>query len=353
MEYNFPLPEILSTLLNNLVQKQTTNSEAMEIFRHKLITNEKWIEITKQLEALKKDASDATDFVREIETGNLDAEYQGTNDSESAQKLAASLISMRDKMKKVSIEDKQRSWTNEGLAQFVEILRSNNENLESLSDNIIKNLVKYLNANQGILFLLNNDDPDDIFLEVGACYAYNRKKFLKKRIELGEGLSGQVILEKETIFMTEVPESFIMISSGLGEALPRNILIVPLKIENEVFGVIEIAGFHLFKPFEIQFIEKLSESIASTISAVRVNERTRKLLEESQFQAEQLRTQEEEIRQNMEELSSTQEEMERVMAKVQSQERYMKSILDASKDSILTIDRNFKVLNFNTNLKET
>src|SRR5690606_10501193 len=127
------------------------------------------IELTQQLEALKRDASDATDFVKEIETGNLDAEYLGANDSESAQKLAASLISMRDKMKKVAIEDRQRSWTNEGLAQFVEILRSNNEDLESLSDNIITNLVKYLKANQGILFLLNNEDPNDIFLEVGAC----------------------------------------------------------------------------------------------------------------------------------------------------------------------------------------
>jgi len=325
----------------------------MEIFRHKLIKNEKWIELANQLESLKKDASDATDFVKEIETGNLEAVYQGANDSQSAKELAASLVSMRDKMKKLSIEDKQRSWTNEGLAQFVEILRANNENLESLSDNIIRNLVKYLNANQGLLFLLNDEDPNDIFLEVGACYAYNRKKFLKKRIEMGQGLAGQAIMEKDTIYMTDVPEDFVLISSGLGESLPRNILIVPLKIEQQVFGVIEIASFHLFKPFEIQFIEKLSESIASTISAVRVSERTRKLLEDSQFQAEQLRSQEEEIRQNMEELSSTQEEMERVMAKVQTQERYMTSIINASKDSIVTIDKDFKVVNFNTVLKDT
>lgn len=316
----------------------------MEIFRHKLIKNEKWIELANQLEALKKDASDATDFVKEIETGNLDAVYLGANDSQSAQELAASLVSMRDKMKKLSIEDRQRSWTNEGLAQFVEILRANNENLESLSDNIIRNLVKYLNANQGLLFLLNDEDPNDIFLEVGACYAYNRKKFLKKRIEMGQGLAGQAIMEKDTIYMTDVPEDFVMISSGLGESRPRNILIVPLKIEQQVFGVIEIAAFHLFKPFEIQFIEKLSESIASTISAVRVSERTRKLLEESQFQAEQLRSQEEEIRQNMEELSSTQEEMQRILKEVQDKEAFTMDLINSSNDSILAIDKDYKIV---------
>jgi PAS domain S-box-containing protein len=262
-------------------------------------------------------------------------------------------MSMRDKMKMVAIEDKQRSWANEGLAQFVEILRTNNEDSSELLDNIIQNLVKYINANQGIIYILNDDDTYDPFLEVASCYAYNRKKYLKKRIEPGEGLAGQVMLEKETIYLTDVPENYVLISSGIGEARPRNVLIVPLKMDDKVFGLIEVAAFHLFKPFEIQFIEKLSESIASTISAVKVNSRTRKLLEESQFQAEQLKTQEEEIRQNMEELASTQEEMERVMAKVQSQERYIKNILNASKDSILTINKDYKVLNFNTNLRET
>ena len=118
------------------------------------------------------------------------------------------------------------------------------------------------------------------------------------------------------MYITDVPEDFVNITSGLGGATPNAFLIVPLTVNDETFGVIEIASFNLFEQYHIDFVNKLAESIASTLSNAKTNERTKVLLEQSQQQTEEMRAQEEEMRQNMEEMQATQEEMERKEAEM-------------------------------------
>ena len=322
----------------------------MKILKYKIVNGKKLSGIYEELNSVKEGVSDASAFVKEIEKGNLDADIKNSG---SSTELIQSLGAMRDQMKKFSLEEKQRSWINEGLAKFVEILRSKNENLQLLSDNIVRQLVTYVKANQGALYLVNDDNPNDVFIEMQACYAYNRKKNLKQRIELGQGLAGQAVLEKETIILTDVPKNFVKITSGLGEALPRNILVVPLKLEDKVLGILELASFQVLKKFEIEFVEKIGESIASTISSVKVSERTALLLQSTQQQTEEMKSQEEEMRQNMEELTATQEEMRRILKEVEGKEAYISSLLNVSSDLIFTIDKQYKLVTWNRSMSRS
>jgi hypothetical protein len=262
--------------------------------------------VQSQLNEETKRVEQLSGFIEAMANGNYDMHIETKSEDE----LSATLISMRDKLKNNFIEEQRRNWSTTGLAKIGEILRSSGNSAE-LYDSIIKFLVKYTNSNQGGLFILDDAETDNPFLNLVACYAFERKKFLTKKVQLGSGLVGQCFLEQERIHLTEIPEDYVRITSGLGGDKPHSILMVPLKVNDKTFGVIELASFQLYPEHVVDLIEKFAESIASTISNVKINESTKILLEQTQQQAEEMKSQEEEMRQNMEELSATQEEMHR------------------------------------------
>lgn len=293
-------------------------------------------------------------IIQDIEKGNLNEHYTTLSSDKYVYKegLLGSLLNMRSKMQDIAKVEQQRNWITEGLAKFSDVLRKNENNLKTLSDNVISNLVRYLNANQGGIFMLNEDDISEKYLELIACYAFERKKYIHKRLELNEGLVGQCFLEKANIYLKEVPTNYINIASGLGDAPPNIVLLVPLKVNNDIHGVLELASFKEFAPYQIEFIEKIGESIASTISSVKVNESGHKLLKQLKEQTEDMKAQEEELRQNMEEMQATQEEMRRTQDSLTKQEANLSALIDNTPDTVININQNYEVVVINQALKK-
>ncbi len=297
------------------------------------------------LNTLMDGLQNTAEFAREIGKGSLNSEYQMLSENDT---LGNALLDMQSSLKRAQEEEEKRkkeevrqNWTTEGLAKFGDILRKNNDNLKELSFNIMKNLVEYTGAAQGCVYVRSENEEQEEY-QLTSAIAFDRRKMLKETIQPGDGLVGRVVHEKLTIYMTDVPEDYVHITSGLGRANPRSILIVPLVLNDEVFGALELVSFKEFEDYEIQFVEKIGESIASTVSSVKVTERTNRLLKESQNQREELSSQEEEMRQNLEELKATQEEASRRDAE-------RNALIEALGSSVLIteFDLEGKVLNVN------
>lgn len=311
--------------------------------------------INKQANRLKKEAGRTKmvlSFIENLRQDKLDvpSSNRQKNDptSKALLRLRDYMIKSKAEQEKRRIEEEQRNWVAHGLAQFGEILRKSNDNLEELSYEITRYLVSYLKVNQGGVYLLNETKNGDKYFELTACIAFDRRKYADKIINWSEGLIGRCGLEKETILLTDVPDNYINITSGLGEANPGTILIVPLKTNDELYGVIELAAFQVLQPFEVELVEKSAESIASTIATVKTNIQTNKLLRETQIQAEKMSQQEEELRQNLEEMRATQEESDR-------REIERKGILDAIGHAAISceFDTSGNLLSVNDNFLST
>lgn len=289
--------------------------------------NDELGDVGKSINSLFQNLRNATDFILAMGEGKLDTDYQRPEGTDAAHdRLGTALLEMRAKMIEVAEADRQRSWASEGLAKFADIFRAHSDS-EDFTYVIISNLVQYVGANQGGLFIVEDEKDETSHLELVAAYAYEKRKYMTKRVDKGEGLVGEAYQEGNLIYVTDVPDDYVNITSGLGEANPRSILLVPLKLNDVVYGVVELASFQEFAPYHIEFVERLGESIASTFASVKTSRQTQKLLRESIQLSEQMKAQEEEMRQNLEELVATQEEVQRKNKLMEEQKEELETAL--------------------------
>ncbi len=285
-------------------------------------------------------------YAHEISSGNLDYKPENTDDDQMLQ----ALHEMNDNLKKNAREEKIRNWSISGNAGIGDVLRSYQEDSDELAYEVIKYLVHYLNANQGGFFVVNEEgDEEGSFLELKGAFAYERRKFIEKKIRYGQGMVGQVYLEKELIYMKAVPDDYVTITSGLGDANPTEIVVSPLKVENEVVGVIEIASFNTFENYQLEFLKNISETIGSALLTSKRNLNNTRLLQESRQLTEEMKAQEEEMRQNLEELEATQEDLKRKTVdkekfeqKLRSERLFLSKIIDSVPEAVYVKDSGLK-----------
>jgi len=226
---------------------------------------------------------------------------------------------MRNNLIENEKRDNERNWIVRGVAEISELLRLH-DSLDTLGDDVIRFILEKIGAIQGAFYAVNDEAGSEPIIEMRASYAYGRKKYLQTKFRFAEGLVGQAAIEKDTVLRTEIPDDYLTITSGiLGEQRPTCILIVPLITNEEVYGVLEFAALKRFDPSQVKFVEELSLILARTIFNIRVNERTRRLLEESQAMSNELKEKQEVLRQNAEEMQATQEELERTNRELEHQ----------------------------------
>ncbi len=271
-------------------------------------------EIAKELNRLIRGLETTTTFVQHLSSKNLTSDFQPMSPRDELGncllELRANLQKQQQEEEHIKEEERIRSWSNEGLAEFAKLLRENSSNIEQLADILLQRIVNYLGATQGGLFLAEEHKTGTV-LHLTSAFAYDRKKYMEQDIALGEGLVGTCAIEREIIHIDIIPDDYCSIVSGIGYTPPKELLLVPLKTDDALLGVLELASLNGFAPYMVSFAQLLSVSIAQTLQQTQTNQRTAELLRQSQEQREAMQAQEEEMRQNMEEMQATQEEMTR------------------------------------------
>jgi CheY-like chemotaxis protein/HAMP domain-containing protein len=232
--------------------------------------------------------------------------------------LKDNLNEMIRNLRETTLKNTEQDWLKTNLAKFTRMMQGQ-KNLTTVSQMILSELAPVVNAAHGVFYTMDsNGVGDEPRLRMAASYAYKERKNLSKEFRLGEGLVGQAAVEKQRILLTNVPEDYVQISSGLGEAKPLNIIELPIVFEGQVRAVMELASFTRFTETYQSFLDQLTESIGVVLNTIQANMRTEELLAQSQSLAEELQAQQEE-------LTETNKRLEQQAKSLQASEELLKT----------------------------
>ncbi len=205
-------------------------------------------------------------------------------------------------LKETTLLNQEQDWLKSNLAKFTQMLQGQKD-LNTVTQRILSELAQVVSAHYGAFYILKQEEEtNNIKLRLVNAYAYKGDNNIPKEFAIGEGLVGQVAFEKERIMLTNVPNNYIKINSGLGRAKPSNLIILPVLFENHVKAVIELASLDNFSETHLDFLSQLTESIGIVLNTIETNMRTEELLKQSQSLAGELKVQQEELRRTNDEL---------------------------------------------------
>jgi tubulin-specific chaperone A len=239
-----------------------------------------------------------TTWVNKVASGDYVAGEVLEGSSEIT-KLSHSFNDMSSKLRNISKFNEERTWLQDGMSGLNNSLRGELK-IEDLAKNVVGYIARYLDMQFGAIYVLEADN----LLQLVGSFAWNQRKQDKNSFNLGEGLIGQVALEKKTIELTKIPEDFIDIRSGMGISKPSKVIIIPLLHEEELKGVVEFATLNNISELEYKFIDRAIPSIAIAINSAQYRTRVNNLLETTTKQSARLKQQQHDLQKANEELET-------------------------------------------------
>jgi len=292
-----------------------------------------WRDLTDNVNELAANLTTQVRAIAEVSTAVTKGDLTRSITVEASgevEELKNNINEMIRNLREQTLKNTEQDWLKTNLARFTRMLQGERD-LSTVSNLVLSELAPLINAQHAVFYVTDRDDEGASVLNLAASYAFNARKHLASQFKLREGLIGQCAYEKSRILLTNVPLDYVQVSSGLGEAAPNNIIVLPALFEGEVKAVLELATFGEFNETQQQFLDQLMESIGIVLNTIAANMRTEGLLKQSQLLTSELQAQQEELkktndrleqqaaslRQSEELLRTKQEELQQTNAELQ------------------------------------
>jgi HAMP domain-containing protein/CheY-like chemotaxis protein/GAF domain-containing protein len=269
-----------------------------------------WRDLTDNVNGLAANLTTQVRAIAEVSTavtkGDLTRSIAVEAQGEVA-KLKDNINEMIINLKETTQKNTEQDWLKTNLARFTRMLQGQRD-MTTVSQMVLSELAPLVDAQQGV-FYVNSGSNGTALMKLLGTYAYAERKNLANEFKPGQGLVGQCVVEREKILLTNVPPDYIHVQSGLGQAPPLNIIVLPVLFESEVKAVIELASFNRFNDTHLTFLEQLTESIGIVLNTIEANTRTEQLLQQSQALATELQSQQDELKKTNEQLEKQAESL--------------------------------------------
>jgi signal transduction histidine kinase/CheY-like chemotaxis protein/HAMP domain-containing protein len=292
-----------------------------------------WRDLTDNVNELAANLTTQVRAIAEVSTAVTKGDLTRSITVEASgevEELKNNINEMIRNLRDQTLKNTEQDWLKTNLARFTRMLQGERD-LSTVSNLVLSELAPLINAQHAVFYVSDRDEEGAMVMNLAASYAFNSRKHLANQFALREGLIGQCAYEKSRILLTNVPGDYVQVTSGLGEAPPNNIIVLPALFEGEVKAVIELATFGEFNDTQQQFLDQLMESIGIVLNTIAANMRTEGLLKQSQLLTSELQAQQEELkktndrleqqaaslRQSEELLRTKQEELQQTNAELQ------------------------------------
>ena len=270
-----------------------------------------WKDLTENVNQLAENLTTQVRAISEVASAVTKGDLTRTINVEAKGEVEAlkdTINQMISNLKATTLLNQEQDWLKSNLAKFTKMLQGQKD-LNTVTRRILSELAEVVSAQHGRFYVLTQDEEfHDVKLTLFADYATTKESL--KDLSIGEGLVGQCALEKKRILLTNVPDDYIKINSGLGSSAPKNLVVLPVLFENQTKAVIELASFDSFSKTHLDFLEQLTESIGIVLNTIKTYTRTEELLGQSQSLADELRRTNEELQDKAVLLAKQKEEVE-------------------------------------------